>query len=232
MKLKHVFKTVFRRVSVRIRSGPLKGKKWSIASGSRFIRGDYESYKTRAFLDNFEPGSIFLDIGAHFGYYSSMAATVSRGEGWIYSLEPRPMNIKFFRRHIEINDFRNITLIEAAAGKYDGFVRFDNRHGSATGFVTGDGNLKVEQVSVGGLIKRGVIRPPDFIKIDVEGGEMEVLTDLEEFISREHPKMLVATHGKECRDFTENFLRKNKYSFRVLNPEAVSGDTEIIAIPA
>ncbi len=43
--------------------------------------------------------------------------------------------------------------------------------------------------------------------------------------------MLVATHGKECRDFTENFLNENNYSFRVLNPEAVSGDTEIIAVP-
>ncbi|NLN31582.1 MAG: FkbM family methyltransferase [Bacteroidales bacterium] len=232
MKFRHFVKILFRRVSVNIRSGPLKGKKWSIASGSRFLNGDYERYKTDAFLEHFRPGNIFLDIGAHFGYYSSIAATVSEGEGWIYSLEPRPMNIEFFKRHIEINHFTNVTLIEAAAGEYDGFVQFDNRHGSATGFVCGDGNLKVEQVSVAGLIKRGVLPFPDFIKIDVEGGEMKVLADLEEFISVKQPKMLVATHGKECRDFTETFLRKNNYSFRVLNPEAVSGDTEIIAIPA
>ncbi len=232
MKLKHILKTIFRKVSVNIRSGPLKGKRWSIASGSKFINGNYEHYKTEAFLEHFKPGNIFLDIGAHFGYYSSIAATVSEGEGWIYSLEPRPMNIKFFKRHIEINKFRNVILIEAAAGQHDGFVQFDDRHGSATGFVSGNGKLKVEQVSVAGLIKRGVLLSPDFIKIDVEGGEMEVLADLEEFISLNHPKMLVAVHGKECRDFTETFLGKNNYSFRVLNPEAVSGDTEIIAIPA
>ncbi|NLA50448.1 MAG: hypothetical protein GX876_13445 [Bacteroidales bacterium] len=48
MKLKHILKNIFRRVSVSIRSGPLKGKKWSIASGSKFINGNYEHYKTEA----------------------------------------------------------------------------------------------------------------------------------------------------------------------------------------
>jgi len=58
-----------------------------------------------------------------------------------------------------------------------------------------------------------------------------VLANLSDIICSARPGMLVATHGKDCRDFTENFLDKNNYSFRVLNPEAVSGDTEIIAIP-
>jgi hypothetical protein len=81
------------------------------------------------------------------------------------------------------------------------------------------------------MIKDGSLPVPDFIKIDVEGGEITVLENLSDVISSSRPKMLVATHSKECRDFTENFLDKNNYSFRVLNPEAVSGDTEIIAIP-
>jgi len=231
MKLKHTIKLFFGRVYVKIRSGPLKGKKWSITSGNKFIRGDYEQYKTDAFLEHFARGSIFFDIGAHIGYYSSIAAVINNGAGHVYAFEPRPMNIKFFRKHIKINEFQNVTLFEAAAGHSDGLVRFDDKHGSATGFVTGDGNLEVKQLSVGRMIKDGSLPVPDFIKIDVEGGEKEVLTNLGDIISSARPKMLIATHGKEYRDFTEEFLNKNKYSFRVLNPEAVSGDTEIIAIP-
>ncbi len=231
MKLKHKMKSVLSGICVRIWSGPLKGKRWSFTSGLKFIRGNYEQYKTDAFLETFTPGSIFFDIGAHVGYFSSIAAVINNGTGWVYSFEPRPMNIQFFRRHIEVNSFKNVTLIDAAAGQYDGFVQFDDRHGSATGFVSGKGNMKVKQVSVAGLIKNGMLPSPDFIKIDVEGGEISVLTDLDEFISLNRPKMLVATHGKECQDFTEAFLGKNNYSFRILNPEAVSGDTEIIAIP-
>lgn len=230
MKPRHAIKLLFKGIYVRIRSGPLKGKKWSITSGYKFIRGNYEKYKTDAFLDHFKAGGIFFDIGAHIGYFSSIAAVVSEGRGRIIAFEPRPMNIKFFRNHIKVNNFQNVTLIEAAAGQNDGFVRFDDNHGSATGFVSGKGKLEVKQVSVGKRIKAGTLPVPDFIKIDVEGGEIEVLKDLAGVISSKHPIMLVATHGKEYRDFTEEFLKKNNYSFRVLNPEAVSGDTEIIAI--
>jgi len=218
-------------VYVKIRSGPLKGKKWSIASGYKFILGNYEQYKTDAFLEHFKRGSIFFDIGAHIGYYSSIAAVINGGSGHIFAFEPRPMNIKFFRKHVGVNNFQNITLFEAAAGEYDGLARFDDKHGSATGFVTREGNLEVKQLSIGRMINDGSLPVPGFIKIDVEGGEREVLANLSDIIYSARPGMLVATHGKECRDFTENFLDKNNYSFRVLNPEAVSGDTEIIAIP-
>ena len=54
-------------------------------------------------------------------------------------------------------------------------VRFDDKHGSATGFVTGEGNLEVKQLSIGRMIKDGTMPVPNFIKIDVEGGEREVL---------------------------------------------------------
>jgi len=231
MKPKHTLKLLLSGVYVKIRSGPLKGKKWSIASGYKFIRGNYEQYKTDAFLENFKRGSIFFDIGAHIGYYSSIAAVINGGSGHIFAFEPRPMNIKFFRKHVEVNNFQNITLFEAAAGEYDGLARFDDKHGSATGVVTREGNLEVKQLSLGRMINDGSLPVPGFIKIDVEGGEREVLANLSDIIYSARPGMLVATHGKECRDFTENFLDKNNYSFRVLNPEAVSGDTEIIAIP-
>ena len=143
MKLKHALKLLFSGVYVKIKSGPLKGKKWSIASGYKFIRGNYEQYKTNAFLEHFRRGSIFFDIGAHIGYYFSIAAEVNKSSGHIYAFEPRPMNIRFFRKHIGINKFENITLYEAAAGETDGMVRFDDNHGSATGFVTSEGNLEV-----------------------------------------------------------------------------------------
>lgn len=208
MKLKHTIKLLFSGVYVRIRSGPLEGKKWSISSGYRFIRGNYEQYKTEAFLEHFTPGSIFFDIGAHAGYFTSIAAVINNGKGKIIAFEPRPMNIKFFMNHIEINNFQNVTLIEAAAGETDGYVQFDDKHGSATGFVSKEGNLKVIQVSVGRMVKDGSLPVPDFIKIDVEGGEKEVLKSLDNVISSAHPKILVATHGKECRTFTEDFLNK------------------------
>lgn len=199
---------MFSGICVKIGSGPLKGKMWSITSGYKFIRGNYEQYKTDAFIKDFKPGTIFFDIGAHIGYYSLLGAVINKGDGHIFAFEPRPLNINFFKRHVKKNNIKNVTLIEAAAGQSDGYVKFDDNHGSATGFVSEKGDMVVRQVSIAKLVAERSLPMPGFIKIDVEGGEIDVLTDLNGIIASGRPKMLIATHGARYRDFTEDFLKK------------------------
>jgi FkbM family methyltransferase len=231
MKLKHFFKILFSNFYVKIKSGPLKGKKWIATSGGKFVQGDQETYKTDAFAKNFSAGDVLFDIGAHFGYYSAIAATINNGSGRIFAFEPRPMNANFFRKHMKINDFKNVTLIEAAVGESDKDVQFDTGHGSATGYVSNDGDLRVKQVSIDRMVKDGSLPSPDFIKIDVEGGEIEVLNGSKEIISRYRPKLIIATHNPECYQYVIEFLNRNMYHYEVLNPGSVKGDTEIIALP-
>jgi FkbM family methyltransferase len=231
MKLKHFFKILFSSFYVKIKSGPLKGKKWIATSGGKFIQGDQELYKTDAFIKNFSAGDVFFDIGAHFGYYSAIAAMINNGSGKIFAFEPRPMNAGFFRKHMKINDFKNVTLIEAAVGASDKDVQFDTGHGSATGYVSNAGDLKVKQVSIDRMVKEGSLPSPDFIKIDVEGGEIEVLKGLKDVISRYRPKLIIATHNPECYQYVIDFLNRNMYYYKVLNPDSVKGDTEIVALP-
>jgi FkbM family methyltransferase len=231
MKLKHILKILFSGIYVKIKSGPLKGKKWIATSGGKFVQGDQETYKTEAFIKNYAAGDVFFDIGAHFGYYSAIAAVLNNGSGQIFAFEPRPMNANFFRKHMKINNFRNVTLIEAAVGESDRDVRFDTGHGSATGYVSSKGDLKVNQVSIDRMVRGGTLPPPGFIKIDVEGGEIEVLKGSKEVISNSRPKMIIATHNPECYQYVIDFLYRNMYHFEVLNPDSIKGDTEIVALP-
>jgi FkbM family methyltransferase len=231
MKLKHIFKILFSGIYVKIKAGPLKGKKWIATSGGNFVQGDQETYKTDAFTKNFSAGDVFFDIGAHFGYYSAIAALINNGSGKIFAFEPRPMNAGFFRKHMKINDFKNVTLIEAAVGESDKDVHFDTGHGSATGHVSSDGDLSVKQVSIDRMVEDGSLPVPGFIKIDVEGGEIEVLKGSKKVISKYKPKMIIATHNPECYQYVIDFLNRNMYRFDVLNPDPVKGDTEIVALP-
>lgn len=231
MKLKHHFKVLLSNFYVRIKSGPLKGKKWIWTSGGKFIKGEQEPYKTEAILANFSRGEIFFDIGAHIGYFSAIAAHLNDGEGKVFSFEPRPMNAGFFRKHMKVNGFRNVVLYEAAVGNSEGDVMFDSAHGSATGRVTSDGDLRVKQVSIDRLISEGTLPMPTFIKIDVEGGEIEVLKGLENVITTSRPKLVVATHNPECHSFVLDFLEKHNYRYQILNPDSIKGDTEIVALP-
>lgn len=230
MSLKHSLKILFSGILVKIKSGPLKGKKWIVSSGSGFIRGDHEQYKTDAFMKYFIPGSILFDIGAHIGYYSAIGAVINKNEGHVYAFEPRPMNARFFREHMKKNGLLNVTLFEVAVGEKDTVVRFDTAHGSATGRVSSLGDIEVKQVSIDRMVSEGELPPPDFIKIDVEGGEKDVLKGLTGVISNFKPRLIVATHDTECYNFTTAFLHDNGYSFEVLNPNPVKGDTEIVAL--
>jgi FkbM family methyltransferase len=231
MKLKHHFKVLLSNFYVKIKSGPLRGKRWIWTSGGKFIRGEQEPYKTEAILANFTKGEIFFDIGAHIGYFSAIAAFLNGSEGRVFSFEPRPMNADFFRKHMKINGFNNVILYEAAVGETEGDVMFDSAHGSATGRVAKDGDLKVKQVSIDKLISDGTLPMPTFIKIDVEGGEIEVLKGLERVITASRPKMVVATHNPECHSFVLKFFGDHNYRYQILNPESVKGDTEIVALP-
>lgn len=231
MKLKHYFKVLLGNYYVKIKSGPLEGKKWLWSSGRKFVRGDQEPYKTEAVVANFTKGEVFFDIGAHIGYFSAIAAHLNQGQGQVFSFEPRPMNAEFFRKHMLINGFDTVVLYQAAVGDKDGDVLFDSAHGSATGRVSDNGDLKVRQVSIDRLIAEGALPVPTFVKIDVEGGEIEVLKGLEKVIAASRPKLVVATHNPECHAFVLNFLERHCYKFQILNPESIKGDTEIVALP-
>jgi FkbM family methyltransferase len=231
MKIKHALKIIFGGLTVKIKAGPLVGRKWIATTGRKFILGTHEVYKTDAFLKNYKEGEVFFDIGAHVGYFSAIAAVINKGSDAIYAFEPRPMNATFFRKHMDINHFQNVTLFEAAVGETDGEVFFDMGHGSATGHISSDGKLRIRQVSIGKMVENHTLPSPGFIKIDVEGGEIEVLKGLTSVIQSSRPKMIVATHNPECHKFVVDFLLQNKYSMEILNPDSIKGDTEIVALP-
>jgi FkbM family methyltransferase len=231
MKVKHALKILFSFIIFKIRSGPLKGKKWIMTTGSKFILGTQELYKTEAFLKYFRKGDVLFDIGAHVGYFSAIGAVINDESAEIYAFEPRPMNIRFFKKHVKANNFKNITLFEVAVGETDEEVHFDVNHGSATGCVSSNGKFCVKQVSIDRMIRDKILPVPDFIKIDVEGGEIEVLKGLKNVITSARPRLIVATHNPECHKFVVDFLLQNKYSIDILKPDFKKGDTEIVALP-
>ena len=214
-----------------IRSGPLAGKKWIATTGYSFITANFETYKINAFVDNFSAASVFYDIGAHVGYFTAIACDVNSGRGWVYAFEPRPMNAKFFRRHVAMNGFTNVTLFQAAVAVEAGEARFNSNTGSATGHLSSAGDLVVKVMNIDKEFEEGRMQPPDFIKVDVEGGEIEVLKSCRKVIGKCRPKLMIATHSRETHDFVMKYLEENQYRYEILNPDRIKGDEEIMAWP-
>lgn len=229
---KHRVKYRLSGFTLRIRSGPLKGLKWSMASGSRFILGTYEQFKTDALVANLEPGETVFDVGAHVGYYTIVASIEVGESGSVFAFEPRPLNYCYLARHVRINDVGNVRLSQVGVASKSGRLRFNTRTGTGTGHISADGPLEIDVISIDDELKQGRLPRPDFIKIDVEGGETEVLQGCEQTVSEHRPKFLVATHDQQQHEFVMGFLKRHGYRIDVLDPGKASGDVEILAAPA
>jgi FkbM family methyltransferase len=228
---KDILKFLVQPLMLTIKDGPLKGKKWVAASGIRFIKGTYELYKTNAYLKYLHEGDVVYDVGAHVGYYTALAATIVGKRGQVIAFEPRPVNFSYLKRHVRSNDLSNVRLFEASVGNNAGEVSFDNKTGTGTGRVNSGGRISVKMVCLDELFARGEIPPPNFMKIDVEGGEVEVLEGARNVIAHARPVMLVATHGSREHAFVEKYLKDHNYTYHVLDQGGAKGDIEIMAIP-
>lgn len=73
------------------------------------------------------------------------------------------------------------------------------------GHISNDGRLCVKAVSIDKLFRAGELPEPDFVKIDVEGAELLVLSGAKTTLTTAHPTIFLATHGddihKSCCDF-------------------------------
>ena len=94
-----------------------------------------------------------------------------------------------------------------------------------------DGNLKVITIVLDEFVDGKSHPDPDFLKMDIEGGEIGGLDGALKTIERARPVLLVATHGDREHAFVLDYLEQYDYVHEVLNPDAIKGDTEIVAFP-
>ncbi len=100
--------------------------------------------------------------------------------------------------------------------------------------VTSDASaqsIEVETVSLDDLFDRGEIPAPDVLKIDVEGGELEVLEWAGKLIAEARPAIFLATHGAEVHEKCCDVLRGFGYQLTPLSGQSIENCDEILALP-
>ncbi len=229
LRIRHLFKRLLAPLTIRIRSGPLQGRRWSPMSGTRFLRGNFKSEKSEAMARELGEGDVVYDVGAHVGYTAILASGRVGATGLVVAFEPRGLNLRFLRIHMKVNRTENIRVVESAVGERTGRALFDEDRGSGTGRLAEDGRLSVPLVSLDDLVASGELPPPDFIKVDVEGGELVVLQGARSILDRHHPALFLATHGVEVHDACTAILTEAGYEWTVLSEGERPGEVELLA---
>ena len=221
-----------KRMILPILQGRLRGKKWIVGAGEHgYWLGSYEMNKRLAFEREIQPGSVVYDVGANVGYFSLLASELTGKEGQVYSFEPLPRNIKFLMKHKSLNNLNNIEVIEAAVSFQSGEALFDLGASSAMGHLSEVGGLRVRMVSLDDLVSEGELQPPEYIKIDVEGAEYDVLRGAEKIIEKFRPTLFLDTHQRTAHQNTIQYLEEHHYHFEILDGKPLSETKELIAHP-
>lgn len=147
------------------------------------------------------PGMTCVDVGANIGIFTLQMAHHVRPSGRVFAFEPVPEFFDRLAHHVAINDFDSFVHIENLAASDTATVGTIYA-GAATASCTrasGQGNHAVEFHSVR-LDDFLAGQQVDFLKIDTDGYELNVLGGAMEMIDRCRPQMLIEAEVNKADD--------------------------------
>jgi FkbM family methyltransferase len=157
-----------------------------------------------------QPGQVFLDIGAYVGWDATQAARAVGPSGQVVAIEPDPRNRLQLESHINLNGITNATIVPLAAWSHAGKVRWQGDSAEPVWHKIDESSGIVEAVTVDDLVRRFALNRVDWIKLHVEGAEVEVLKGAKQSIQRFHPVLFIEMHG--TLHSLEAFLPRFGYS--------------------
>lgn len=184
-----------------------------------YVHGIFERRFLEFITSKFQDSSTMLDIGANIGNHSIFCSQYFKK---VHSFEPNPIVLDRLRKNIEINNIHNIVVHPYGAGYKDGkYPFFINESGNlGASHIVKEENvellkavrknereLSIQVVNVDEYLSTQEIEQIDFVKIDVEGFELDVIKGMKNTIKKYRPIVSFEYHGGEFDDeYFSNFV--------------------------
>jgi FkbM family methyltransferase len=184
-------------------------------------------------VEQFSPkiGDIVVDVGAAFGFYTILASKRVGQQGGVVAIEPQPDSFEMLNKNIKLNNLANVvTLNYAVSSKktmlklYSSYSTIQERAGESL-----QSYIEVSADTLDNLLRSVGIDKVNWIKIDVEGAEYEVLRGAKEILSTNTCiSILVEIHGKDTYGPTIELLRSNNFNIE-FEKTYDNGDKHVLA---
>jgi FkbM family methyltransferase len=154
-----------------------------------------ESY----FLDSIYsilPGEVFVDCGAYDGDTAKQVLQRTSEIGGFFAIEADPASFRALKEWtgtLEPDIARRISACNVAVGASRGQLRF-NATGGEGACVSNDGDVVVDCVPIDELVGESI---PTFIKMDIEGFELEALEGAREVIEKHQPILSICVYHRQ-----------------------------------
>ena len=218
-------------VWVQVRSGMSEGMwmRLNLRREIRLWRGEHEPTLQGALRAAVFPGTVVYDVGAHAGSIALGVARLVGPNGRVVAFEADPQNVENLRENRDRNHLtetlrivfsaiwscssNSISFRRGGEKRSHGGVEMDGQHP-----VLGSGELiDVPAVTLDDFVANG--GPiPQLVKIDVEGGEFDILRGGESLFSTQRPLIVAEIHHKQAADQIGPWLVEHEYSSRWVAP--------------
>lgn len=207
---------------------------------ARYWRGEHDLEVGRALGTAVHPGNVVYDVGAHLGYFALGAAQLAGEHGQVVAFDGDPDNVLRLRENALKNDFGGrLHVVHACVWSYTASEGISFRRGiepRAQGGVEADGCrpvlgndelIQVPAITLDDFIARGG-PAPDVVKVDVEGGEYEVLRGADRLFSNHRPLLVAEVHNTQAAQQIGQWLEEYRYR---ANWNGSSGPRQLLAWP-
>jgi FkbM family methyltransferase len=161
---------------------------------SNFVKKNY----TRNFVP-IAKDSIVVDVGAHIGSFSIM---VARSAYKVLAFEPEPNNYQMLKKNMELNHLENMSIFEMAVSGISGYQDIYTCQGGSSAdyslYKRGITNIKtgrIRTISIEDIIEREDLPRIDFLKLDCEGAEHDILRNISFETAAKIMGIAMETHG-------------------------------------
>ena len=162
---------------------------------------------------------IIIDIGGHIGLFSIYAAEKCKS-GKIFTFEPVKDNFKILKENIETNKIKNIfpekVAISNKSSKVTIFLSDDDAgHGM---YSKSSNTITIDAINLEEIFLKNNLKKCDFLKIDAEGAEFDILENISEDMLKTISKIVIEYHIFEENSIKrlENIMEKfEKNGFKI-----------------
>ena len=202
------------------------------------LEGKFENAEM-AFAERFlQPGMTVLDVGAHHGLYTLLASRCVGPRGSVFAFEPSSRERRALRIHLVLNRCRNVAVQGCALGNESKVANLFLVTGSQTGcnslrppvVESSTAPVRVRVMRLDDWLAGHQVERVDFVKLDVEGGELAALEGAGRLLeARPRPVILAEVQdirtepwGYRAKDIL-NYLAAKQYKwFRLSQTGGIS----------
>lgn len=164
-------------------------------------------------------GDVFIDIGAGIGGTTIPPAGQVGKEGLVIAIEPNPQPLTWLRGNVAINKLENVKIVQKAVWNRKTVLKMDVAYPSIP-MIPREKNRKegkkaeVQADTLDNILSNFDVDRIDFLKMDIEGAEIEALAGAEKTLQITEKAAIAAYHirdGNRTAPSVANFLRNHGF---------------------